>query len=211
MSTQLLPTAYHGKIFVITDNECFSSCALFLHKLKQLKNVIHIGQDAGKSTLFGDIRMAETPSRNIEFSIPQKVFFSAGKNFRHPDMYLQFDIAKEFQGIDSIKEQSLTLAGARVLKKTVNPGTSLRLNIKLAHDDKTEQKGKELIESFLAKYDLDRDIFTNDIIIEKMSIPHSHPVLTLNTRTIDDPNLYLATFVHEQIHWFFFSKRKEHR
>ena len=34
-------------------------------------------------------------------------------------------------------------------------------------------------------------------------IPHSHPVLTLNTRYLDDQHTaQLATFVHEQIHWF---------
>ena len=33
-------------------------------------------------------------------------------------------------------------------------------------------------------------------------IPHSHPVLTLNTRYLDDDTAQLATFVHEQLHWF---------
>ena len=81
-----------------------------MHKLKQLKNVVHIGQDAGKSTLFGDIRMIETPNKNVEFSIPQKVFFSAEKDFRRPQKYIEFDISKELKGLDSIKEQALELA-----------------------------------------------------------------------------------------------------
>lgn len=84
----------------------------------------------------------------------------------------------------------------------------IQLKIRLVHNDKAEQKGKELIEGFLVKYDLTRDIFTKDIIIEKMAIPHSDPLLTLNTRTIDDPNMYLATFLHEQIHWFFSAREK---
>ncbi|MEE8291959.1 MAG: hypothetical protein V3R80_10785, partial [Candidatus Tectomicrobia bacterium] len=29
-----------------------------------------------------------------------------------------------------------------------------------------------------------------------------HPVLTLNTRYLNDDTAQLATFVHEQIHWF---------
>jgi hypothetical protein len=87
--------------------------------------------------------------------------------------------------------------------------TPVKLNIKLAHGNEAERKGKELIEEFLVKYDIERDIFTKDISIEAMVIPHSHPVLTLNTRTIDEPNMYLDTFIHEQIHWFFAAKEKE--
>ena len=39
--------------------------------------------------------------------------------------------------------------------------------------------------------------------IETGVIPHSHPVLTLNTQYIDRDTLQIATFVHEQLHWFF--------
>jgi hypothetical protein len=37
-------------------------------------------------------------------------------------------------------------------------------------------------------------------VIERGVIPHSHPVLTLNTK--DDGLNLLSTFVHEQYHWF---------
>ncbi|HMB39289.1 MAG TPA: hypothetical protein VKO85_09425 [Wenzhouxiangellaceae bacterium] len=33
-------------------------------------------------------------------------------------------------------------------------------------------------------------------------IPHSHPILTLHTRHVANPNQLLAVFLHEQIHWF---------
>lgn len=38
--------------------------------------------------------------------------------------------------------------------------------------------------------------------IERGVIPHSHPILTLNTRHLDDDGLLLATYLHEQLHWF---------
>jgi hypothetical protein len=62
-----------------------------------------------------------------------------------------------------------------------------------------ENTTKEILEDLLVKYDI--PIFTENVIIEKKSIPHSHPVLTLNTRT-DDPLIILKTLIHEQFHWF---------
>jgi hypothetical protein len=44
-------------------------------------------------------------------------------------------------------------------------------------------------------------LFKRDVLIQSGVIPHSHPVLTLNTRYLDDDTAQLATFVHEQIHW----------
>jgi hypothetical protein len=80
---------------------------------------------------------------------------------------------------------------------------SPEIEIQLHSGNESEQKGKVLIQGFLKKYDLEKYIFTKKIIIQSMVIPHSHPVLTLNTRLIDQPDRYLSTFIHEQIHWFF--------
>ena len=38
--------------------------------------------------------------------------------------------------------------------------------------------------------------------IQSRVIPHSHPVLTLNTRYLADDTAQVATFLHEQLHWF---------
>ena len=43
--------------------------------------------------------------------------------------------------------------------------------------------------------------FTKKVHVQSYVIPHSHPILTLNTRQIDEPDRYLALFLHEQIHW----------
>jgi hypothetical protein len=42
---------------------------------------------------------------------------------------------------------------------------------------------------------------TDNVRIESRAIPHSHPIVTLNTRFLDDDDRLLATFVHEQLHW----------
>lgn len=53
----------------------------------------------------------------------------------------------------------------------------------------------------LSRYTLDRFLLTRHIRIEPDIIPHSHPILTLNTEFIDEPDRYLAGFLHEQMHW----------
>lgn len=51
-------------------------------------------------------------------------------------------------------------------------------------------------------YDLSRWTFTTTVRIQEGAIPHSHPVLTLNTRHVDHDEIAVAVFLHEQIHWF---------
>ena len=83
-------------------------------------------------------------------------------------------------------------------------GTKEQIKISLKHDnDASEVQTKSQLQKLLAQYDLSRFIFTKEIIINRDSIPHSHPVLTLHTRHLKDDDLLLSTFVHEQIHWFF--------
>ena len=82
--------------------------------------------------------------------------------------------------------------------------TKEQIRISLKHnDDAGEVQTRSQLQKLLAQYDLSRFIFTKEIIIDRDSIPHSHPVLTLHTRHRKDDELFLSTFVHEQIHWFF--------
>ena len=81
------------------------------------------------------------------------------------------------------------------------------ISISLAHaDDKREIKTKLLLEKILSEYNLSDLIYTEEIIIDRESIPHSHPVLTLHTRHGKQKFLLLSTFIHEQIHWYLSSK-----
>lgn len=54
----------------------------------------------------------------------------------------------------------------------------------------------------LEQYPLDKWLYTEHIQIDKDAIPHSHPVLTLHTRHLNDSQQLIATYIHEQIHWF---------
>jgi hypothetical protein len=75
------------------------------------------------------------------------------------------------------------------------------IEITLAHDSRRERQTRDQLLAIAARFDLTPWIITRRVIIEERAIPHSHPVLTLNTRHIADDDLLLATFLHEQAHW----------
>jgi hypothetical protein len=75
-----------------------------------------------------------------------------------------------------------------------------KVEISLKNNSESEAQTKERLQKLLQRYDLSKWMFTRKIMIEDKVIPHSHPVLTLSTR--EDGDVLLATFVHEQIHWF---------
>jgi hypothetical protein len=55
-------------------------------------------------------------------------------------------------------------------------------------------------EQMLASYDLSRYTFTRAVVIDEKAIPHSHPMLTLQTRHLGSDDLLLSAYVHEQLH-----------
>jgi hypothetical protein len=72
----------------------------------------------------------------------------------------------------------------------------------LAHGTTGEAETRDQLQKLLKKYDLSDWLWTRKIVIEDGSIPHSHPVLTLHTRHLNDDMLLLSTFVHEEYHWY---------
>lgn len=87
--------------------------------------------------------------------------------------------------------------------------TGTDITIKLVHNSDPERQTQAQFERILKTYDTSRWIFTKDVAIETGAIPHSHPVLTLNSRHLDNDDLLLSTFVHEQMHWFLDGRQKE--
>lgn len=75
------------------------------------------------------------------------------------------------------------------------------VTIDLASNTALEQRGRQQLERLLRTYDLRSWLFTRAVRIESYVIPHSHPVLTLNTRYLDNDTAQVATFIHEQLHW----------
>jgi uncharacterized protein len=76
------------------------------------------------------------------------------------------------------------------------------VEIQLASGTELERRGRDQLERLLKTYDLDRWTYTRTVRIESRVIPHSHPVLTLNTRYLEDDTAQVATYLHEQLHWF---------
>lgn len=58
-------------------------------------------------------------------------------------------------------------------------------------------------------YDLRPFLFTRKIRIESHVIPHSHPVLTMNTRYAEHPKKILSLWMHEELHWWLEKHPKE--
>ncbi len=83
-----------------------------------------------------------------------------------------------------------------------------KIEITLKHGSREESQTREQLQRLLKAYDLSKWIFTNSVVIDEESIPHSTPVLTLNTRHLKDDELLLSTFVHEQLHWFLNQKKE---
>ena len=80
--------------------------------------------------------------------------------------------------------------------------TDADVEVVLKNGARLEERGRQQLQRLLREYDLDPWIYTRSVIIESDVVPHSHPVLTLNTKYLDDDAWQLSTFLHEQVHWF---------
>ncbi len=81
-------------------------------------------------------------------------------------------------------------------------GTTTKIDISLHSESHREKSALIQLRQILDKHNLNDLIFTDKVIIQDHVIPHSHPILTLNTRHLENDDLQLATFIHEQMHWF---------
>jgi hypothetical protein len=84
------------------------------------------------------------------------------------------------------------------------------VEISLKNNTEKEIQKKNQLERLLKQYHLSKWIFTRKVLIdEQTAIPHSHPVLTLNTGQLDNDLAVLSSFIHEQIHWLEESKPEQ--
>lgn len=86
-----------------------------------------------------------------------------------------------------------------------------KLNIKTKNGSPGEERAKEQLERLAQQYDLKKYTITRDILIERGVIPHSVPVLTLNLRFLDDDDLALSSYLHEQAHWVLMEQARMQR
>ena len=83
-----------------------------------------------------------------------------------------------------------------------------KLSITTKHALPAEEERKQQMERLAQKYDLKKYTITRDILIERGAINHSYPVLTLNLRFLDDDDLALSAYVHEQGHWVLMERHR---
>lgn len=83
------------------------------------------------------------------------------------------------------------------------------LAITLHDGNPREVAAQRLLLKLLREQDVERWLFTRQVNIRSRVQPHSHPVLTLNTRQIDEADGFLGTFLHEQFHWAAEAKRAQ--
>ena len=84
-------------------------------------------------------------------------------------------------------------AGIFVLLCASVARTGYTVRIELKNDTTRERQTKEQLERLLASYDLRKYTFTDEVIVDEHSIPHSHPVLTLHTRHLNSDDQLLST------------------
>ena len=90
---------------------------------------------------------------------------------------------------------------AMALLASVLAAETPKLNIKTKHGLPQEEQRKQQMERLAKQYDLRKYTITRDIVIERGAMNHSSPVLTLNLRFLDNDDLALSAYVHEQGHW----------
>lgn len=77
-----------------------------------------------------------------------------------------------------------------------------RIDIDLGHAEREAARIRDWLGALRKRHDLSRYEFTRLVQIVPAGPTHSHPILTLGTRFTDTEDLLLATYLHEQMHWY---------
>ena len=77
----------------------------------------------------------------------------------------------------------------------------------LAKGTDRESRTRDQLAGLHNRYNLSRWQWTDRIQIDEgEAIPHSHPLLTLNTHELADDHRLLSVYLHEQLHWYTLTK-----
>jgi len=105
------------------------------------------------------------------------------------------------EGLKGQARHQKLLIGALLICSPVALASTLKLKIKTKHGIALEERKREQIERLAQQYDLKKYTLTRDIMIEQGAMNHSMPELTLNPGFLDDEDLALSAYIHEQGHW----------
>jgi hypothetical protein len=81
----------------------------------------------------------------------------------------------------------------------MNGGFRYSIDLSMAQDK--AEKIIECIKRLREIYDVRRFEYTNHLRVAPTEVPHSHPILTLNTE-LYNPEEILCEYLHEQMHWY---------
>jgi hypothetical protein len=104
--------------------------------------------------------------------------------------------------------KKILIIAAVVLGSLPAQAQTPKLNIKTKHGFPMEEQRKQQMEHLAKQYDLKKYTITRDILIERGAMNHSYPVLTLNLRFLDNDDLALSAYVHEQGHWVLMERHR---
>lgn len=85
--------------------------------------------------------------------------------------------------------------------------SDIAIEISLEFARKRAAEAEALLMQIRNAHNLSQFEFTRKVRIAPWESPRSHPVLTLNTRWNEQPDRFLAMYLHEQMHWYL----NEHR
>jgi hypothetical protein len=105
------------------------------------------------------------------------------------------------EGLTLGRRRTTLLISACLIYSAIASASTPKLNIKTKHGNALEERKREQLERLAQQYDLKKYTLTRDIMVEQGAMNHSMPELTLNPRFLDDDDLALSAYIHEQGHW----------
>jgi hypothetical protein len=78
----------------------------------------------------------------------------------------------------------------------------IRVDIDLEHAAREAGRVARMLARLRARHDLTRFEYTLHVRVVPASQTYSHPILTLGTRFAETEDHLLATYLHEQMHWY---------
>ena len=81
--------------------------------------------------------------------------------------------------------------------------SDLRISIDLSHAERNAIALRERLIALRSKYALGAYEYCREVVITPTGLPHSHPVINLNTQNTYWSEIgLLAVYLHEQMHWY---------
>ena len=84
------------------------------------------------------------------------------------------------------------------------PLEAFRIDIDLDQAAREADRVRRWLAALRIRHDLTRYEYTRFVRIMPASATHSHPILTLGTRFTETEDQLLATYLHEQMHWYLY-------